>query len=368
MSTPLVDPFAPFGALLSGFEGLYELERIRRGMFLHATAPRPDVGVTPHVVVHEQDKLKLRYYAPKRDEGLPPVVLVPSLINRAYILDLESDRSMVASLAAMNHPVYLVDWGEPGPEDADEDVSYVVLELLDRAVRRACRHARAPKAAVFGYCMGGTLVAMYAALRPERLLGFATLNAPVLFAEAGRFREFVSPDVVNVDEVFPAGTLVPTWLMKPVFQMLDPMGSFTKYAAIEQAAADPKKLSRTMARERWLEEHVPCASAFCREFVRNAYQEDALINGRWSLGGETVRLEAITSPALIVVCKRDFIAPSRSGLPLFDRIQSADKELVEPDAGHIGVVVGATGPRYFFPLLDKWLRRIAQGEPQAAKE
>ena len=111
MSTPLVDPFAPFGALLSGFEGLYELERIRRGMFVHATAPRPDVGVTPHVVVHEQDKLKLRYYAPKRDEGLPPVVLVPSLINRAYILDLESDRSMVASLAGMNHPVYLVDWG-----------------------------------------------------------------------------------------------------------------------------------------------------------------------------------------------------------------------------------------------------------------
>ena len=135
-------------------------------------------------------------------------------------------------------------------------MSYVVLELLDRAVRRACRHARAPKAAVFGYCMGGTLVAMYAALRPERLLGFATLNAPVLFAEAGRFREFVSPDVVNVDEVFPAGTLVPTWLMKPVFQMLDPMGSFTKYAAIEQAAADPKKLSRTMARERWLENAI----------------------------------------------------------------------------------------------------------------
>lgn len=358
---PLYDPFRAWGALLSGLEGSFELEKIRRGMWIHATAPRPPVGLTPHRVIHRQDKLSLRYYAPAQDRGLPPLVLVPSLINRAYILDLEPDRSLVAGMAALGHPVYLVDWGTPGPEDADEDVGYVLMELLHRSIDRAVRHARAPGAVLFGYCQGGTLAAMYTALRPQKVAGLIALNAPVHFAHAGRFGRFVAPEALDVDQAFPAGTLVPTAVMRPAFQLLDPVGSFTKYAAIEAASADPLRLARTMARERWLEENVPLPSAFAREFIRRAYQEDALLAGTWPIRGERVRLEAITAPLLVVACRNDFIAPAASVLPLASRVGSAQVTVEEPESGHIGIVVGATGPRVFYPMLDRWIRRVVRG-------
>ena len=71
--------------------------RIAVGMWLHATQPRPDVGVTPHTIVHAQDKLVVRHYPPAGGKPAQPhpIVLVPSLINRAYILDLEEGRSLV---------------------------------------------------------------------------------------------------------------------------------------------------------------------------------------------------------------------------------------------------------------------------------
>ncbi|MFN7144189.1 MAG: hypothetical protein ACK4YP_10455, partial [Myxococcota bacterium] len=132
----------PLTAFVDGVPGLEQAARVRRGAQILATTPRPPVGRTPHAVIHAQDKLVVRYYAPKGEARATPVVFVPSLINRAWILDLEPGRSLVEALSGMGHPTYLVDWGEPGPEDAEEDVGYVLLELLHRSMDRVCRHAR----------------------------------------------------------------------------------------------------------------------------------------------------------------------------------------------------------------------------------
>jgi len=332
---------------------------MQRGALVHALAPRPPVGLTPYRVVHRQDKLELRWYPASGRSARPPVVLVPSMINRSWILDLEPDRSLVRALSAAGHPVYLVDWGTPGPEDAAEDVAYVVLELLHRAVDRACRHAGQPSAFLLGYCQGGTLSVMYAALRPQRVRGLCALNTPVCFAEGGRFRELVDPAVFDAARCIDADGLVPVAVMKPAFQLLDPVGSWTKYVAVDEASDDPDRLRRVMARERWLEENVPLPGAFAREFVMRAYQEDRLLAGTWSVRGERVDLKRLVAPLLVVTCAKDFICPPAAATPLSAAVGSPDREQVELGCGHIGVVVGAEGPRTFYPLLDRWLRRVA---------
>jgi polyhydroxyalkanoate synthase len=340
---------------LTGIVGTDRAERIRRGMWVHALAERPPVGQTPSAVVHTQDKLALRYYAPPPGAPrLPPVVLVPSLINRAYVLDLEPGRSLVEALATAGHPTYLVDWGTPGPEDADEDVGYVLLELLHRSIDRACRHAGAKQANVLGYCMGGTLAAMYAALRPERVARLLVLAAPVRFSAGGRFRDFVSG--LDVEAAL-GGDLVPVSVMKPAFQLLDPVGSYNKFLAVEQAARDPASLRRVMVRERWLEDNVPMTGAFAREFIHNTYQHDHLIDGRWVIRGETVRLSAIACPTLAVTCEGDFITPRAAAAPLTECVAGAREVVLR--TGHIGVVVGSEGPRTFYPLVDRFFRGVA---------
>lgn len=343
-------------------EGLVTVDRVRRGMAIYATVPRPPVAQTPHEVVHRQNKLQLRYYAPApgaADRALLPVVVVPSLINRAWVCDLEPDRSLVAALSAKGHPTYLVDWGSPGPEDRDQDVAHVVLGLLHRALDRACRHARAPSAHVVGYCQGGTLAAMYTALRPHRVASLVALTAPVSFAEAGRFRTFVDPEHVDIEEAMDADGLIPTDLMQAVFRMLDPMGNWARFQAIEAAAHDPARLARVMARERWLEENVPMVGRFAVEFIREAYQRDALVAGTWTLAGEGVDLGAITCPVFVVASERDFIAPRGSCTPLAELVGAEEVRTEVLPSGHIGLVVGSFGPRVFYPLLDGWLREHA---------
>lgn len=355
MAGAMPDPFAILGIFAERFDGVAQVEKVRKGMWIHQHAPRPPVGLTPHCVIHTHDKLVVRYYEPKEAvAGRLPVILVPSMINRAYILDLEPGRSVVEALAAAGHATYLVDWGVPSAEDAAEDVGYVLLELLHRAIDRICRHARAPQAHLFGYCQGGTLTAMYAALRPARIASLCTLAAPIEFAKGGRFRDLVMP--IDVDKAIDDDGLLPVDIMKPAFKLLDPMGNWTKYLGIEAAAKDPRKLASAMARERWLDDNVPMPGAFAKEFIKYGYHEDRLLKGTWEIRGELVRLGCVACRTLVVACDNDFITPKEAALPLVDAIGSdrARAELLA--TGHIGVVVSGAGPKVFYPLLDRWFR------------
>jgi polyhydroxyalkanoate synthase subunit PhaC len=362
-----LDPLALLRPLFHGIGGLEQSDQVRRGMHLHATLPRPPVGTTPHVIVHTQNKLTLRYYAPPGDAPhATPVVVVPSMINRATICDLEPDRSLVGGLAAQGHHVFLVDWGVPGDEDATISVEDVVLDLLHRAIDRACRHVRAPRAFLLGYCQGGTISTLYAALRPRRVAGLAVFNAPVRFSEGGRFRDFANAEHIDLDALIDPTRLVPVSVMQVAFKFLDPMGNWHKFAALERDSQDPGRLKRSLARERWLEENVPLPGTFALEFIRRTYQEDALLSGTWTIGGERVDLSSITCPVLVNAAKNDFIAPAPSVTPLADAVGSQDVTCEVLETGHIGIVVGSFGPRVFYPYLSRWFTARDAG-PRAAR-
>ena len=85
-----------------------------------------------------------------------PVVVIPSLVNRADILDLSTDRSFVRDLAAEGLAVYLLDWNAPG----ETERGYSCADYITRVMIPALKHVRARHgcaAHVIGYCMGGTL-------------------------------------------------------------------------------------------------------------------------------------------------------------------------------------------------------------------
>ncbi len=344
-SSPL--PAWPLDPALAAL-GLGPAAKIRRGMQILATAPRPPVALTASEVVFSQGRVDLRYYAPRRVRHAP-VVLVPSLINRAFILDLEPGRSLVEALSAAGYPTYLVDWGVPTIADCGQGLDEVV-GMLRRSIDRASRHARAPRAHLLGYCMGGTIATLLAARFPERVASLVALNAPARFSAGGRFADFVRQ--LDVDAAFDAEGLVPVETMKPAFQMLDPVGNVSKYLGIEAASHEPAKLARVLVRERWLEENVPLPGAFARDFIRDGYQRDALLHRRWIVHGRVAVVQDIRAPALVVACKKDFITPPAAALPLAEAIPGARAATL--DVGHIGVVVGTEGPRQFYPLLDQF--------------
>ena len=64
------------------------------------TRGRPQVGLTPADVVHRENKWRLLRYRPRKLKYETPVLLVPSLINRHYVLDLMPGKSFAEYLVA----------------------------------------------------------------------------------------------------------------------------------------------------------------------------------------------------------------------------------------------------------------------------
>src|SRR5687768_15741904 len=122
------------------------------------------------------------------DEGTrpssAPVLLVPSLINRWYILDLRESASLARALLDAGLDVYLLDWGTP--EDEDRHLGWdALLARLHRAVRTVLRFTGAPRLSLLGYCMGGTLCGIHTALHPAAIASFVDLAGPFDFSHAG---------------------------------------------------------------------------------------------------------------------------------------------------------------------------------------
>src|SRR4051794_37429937 len=145
-------------------------DKYSAGMRILLEGAQADTGQTPKEVVWTKNKAKLYRYEPAAEKKHPvPILMVYALINRPYVLDLLPGNSIIEYLTSEGFDVYLLDWGIPGDEDADLDYENYVLDYLPRAVKKVLRISDAEEYTLFGYCMGGTMSAMYASLFPEHL-------------------------------------------------------------------------------------------------------------------------------------------------------------------------------------------------------
>src|ERR671929_2043845 len=170
-------------------------DKYSRGMRIVVEGAQADTGQTPKETVWTKNKAKLYHYAPNAEKKHPvPILMVYALINRPYILDLMPGNSFIEYLVGEGFDVYMLDWGIPGDEDKDMSLEHYVMDYLPRAARKVMRTSGSEEFTLFGYCMGGTMSAMYASLFPERLKNLVLLTTPVAFPqeEIGAYRLFTS--------------------------------------------------------------------------------------------------------------------------------------------------------------------------------
>ena len=141
----------------------------------------PEVGQTPHAVVWRENKWSLLKFSPPLRRFATPILMVPSLINRWYVLDLGRGRSFIEWLVAQGHEVYCIDWGTPGDEDRYLTWDDIGGRYIGRAVRVAARESGSTDVHVLGYCLGGTLAAAYVAAFPEQVKSLLAHAAPIDF-------------------------------------------------------------------------------------------------------------------------------------------------------------------------------------------
>lgn len=286
-------------------------------------------------------------------EPRAPLLLVPSLINRWYVMDLRPGASLVEALVGAGFDVWLLDWGVPEAEDRYLDWD-AVLRRLGRAARRVLRETADHQLGILGYCMGGTLTAIFAAQHPELLGALVTLAAPIDFARGGMLRRMVEPAWFDAGAIADAGNVAPLQ-MQAGFSALRPTLDLSKLATMYELATDARAREAFLALEAWAGDNIPFPGEAYRRYITELYQQNQLVAGTHRANGRPVRLEAIGCPTLVITASRDAICPPAAATALLDHASASDTAIVEVPGGHVGAVVGSRAAREMYPKLIRWL-------------
>lgn len=281
-----------------------------------------------------------------------PVLFVPSLINRAYVLDLLPERSMMRWLAARHVRPLLMDWGWPGAAERRFDLTEVIAGRLERALL-----ARRRPVVLAGYCMGGLLALALALRHPERVRGVAPLATPWDFhAERSHEAVQLGSGIAALEPLLQSGGTLPIDALQTLFAGIEPASVGAKYRAFGHLDPHSAAARDFVALEDWLNDGIPLAAPIAREVFVGWYGENRPGRGAWRVAEAPVMPETLRCAAFVAVPSRDRIVPPGSALALALRIPGA--ELHRPDAGHIGMTAGPRAEHALWqPLLD-WLRRL----------
>lgn len=316
------------------------------------------VGVTPHTVVWSENKWRLLKFSPAKRVHRTPVLMVPSLINRWYVLDLGPGRSLIEWLVAQGHEVFCIDWGTPGAEDRYLTWDDIGGRYLGRAVRLAAQETG--QTHVLGYCLGGTIATAYTAAFPDHVASLLDLAAPIDFSAAGIMALWTRTPTFNVDALLAAFGNVPWPLMQASFTMLRPTLRASKAVTILDRAWDDEFLDGFLASEKWGADNVSFPGACYGQYIQDLYRGNKLVTGEFSVLGRPAKLSSITCPVLAIAFTDDNIVPVAAAQPLIDLVASRDKQILVDRGGHVGAVVSRKAATKLWPALSTfWAQRDA---------
>ena len=285
--------------------------------------------------------------------GDPAVLVVPSLINRHYVLDLLPERSFVGHLAENGLRPLVVDWDEPGPVERRFDLADYIAGRLDAAFEAALGLAAAP-IAVIGYCMGGLLALTLALRRRREVACLALLATPWDFHSEHAARPRLLGAAADWLAASSAAGIVPVDLLQSLFFLVDPFAVERKFVRFAGLDAESAAARAFVALEDWVNDGVPLALPTACDCLRRWYAENEPGRGVWRVAGRRVTPAELERPALVVIPGGDRIVPPRSAEPLAAAL--GDATVLRPALGHVGMMSAARAPGLLWAPVAQWLR------------
>jgi polyhydroxyalkanoate synthase len=286
----------------------------------------------------------------------PAVLFVPSLINRAYILDLMAEASMLRWLSAQGLHPYLLDWGWPGEVERHFSLTDYIAGRLERAL------AAIPGPVILaGYCMGG-LLCLAAALRVQatgagKLTGLALLATPWDFHAADpALPKRISETLPAMEAAMQFSGTLPIDALNTLFTMADPHGVGNKYRDFAAQDKTLPRAKRFVAMEDWLADGVPLAAPVAREALGGWYVANTPARNQWRVAGLAVDPAQLNLPVFCAIPERDRLVPALSAHALAAKLARAT--IITPAAGHIGMVAGTRAQAALWRPFADWVHGL----------
>ncbi|WP_174734981.1 alpha/beta fold hydrolase [Mesobacillus harenae] len=310
---------------------------------------------TSRIAVWKKNKAVLWHYPSPQKKYNTPVFLVYSLVNQAFILDLGPGASMIEGFTEQGYDVYLLDFGIPGYEDKYLTLDHYIIDYIQTGVQRALMHSGTEAITLTGYCLGGTLAVIYAAVAKEPIKNLILFAAPVDFSQSRDMNNWIralKQGEINVNELIDEYGVIPAKVMEYALKMVTSPVSFTPQLAKLARADDKKYLEKWRRFDTWVKGHVPFAGAALKQLINDLVKDNKLIKNNLKIRGQRVNLRKIKANLLVVSTEGDQLIPEELIKPLMAKVTSVDKTYKRVKGGHVTLAIRGGIPDF----LSEWLR------------
>lgn len=282
------------------------------------------------------------------------VLAVPSLINKAFILDLSEDRSLLRDLAQNGCRVFLLDWGCPDQAEKDFSVDDYILQRLHRAVVELVAHHQRP-IHLLGYCMGGNLCLAYASLFPFAVQSLILLATPWDFHSDPAMRTRIQLLKPVLDLIIQQTGHLPIDVLQSLFASLDPVLIQDKFIRFSHINPNSEKARFFVALEDWLNDGVPLAQQVARTCLFDWFEQNTPGRNQWQVAGHNITPQTLPTPTYLLIPETDRIVPPESALALHDALPNSTLSRVS--SGHITMTCGPKAKSQTYDPICKWLKK-----------
>jgi len=288
-----------------------------------------------------------------------PLLICYALVNTPYMVDLQSDRSIVRGLLAQGEDVYLIDWGFPDRSDRYRTIEDHVERYLGGAVDVLRARFGLDAINLLGICQGGAFSLCYTALHPDKIRNLVTMVTPV---------DFHTPDNMlahwtrgmDVDLMVDTMGNVPADVMNWCYLTLKPWRLMVqKYVGLVDILDDKAAVEDFLRMEQWIFDSPDQAGETYRQFMKQFYQANGFVNGGIEIGGREVALANVTVPVLNIFAEQDHLVPPSAAKPLGGLIGGDDYSELSFRGGHIGIYVSGRAQKEVPTAIHEWLAKRA---------
>ena len=315
------------------------------------------VGSTPRELVGEFNKCKVYRYATETpvDPKKQPMLFVPSLINRPFILDLLPEKSMIRFFCDQGYPVYLLDWGTPSDEDRFLPFVRYVRDYINNAVEIAKKNSHAEQVHLMGHCLGGTFSLIYASLRPSQVCSLTLMTAPFDFSQTGLLTTWAQNKSFNLEGMIEAYGNAPWPLLQASFNMLRPTLITNKIRTFIERSGDEKFMQGFLAMELWSNDNVSFPGECYKTMITEFYRKNSLAHQELVLDGQRIELSSIQAPIFSIICEDDHIVPPAAMHGFESHFPKSQLNVERRGGGHIGGLISSRARKELWPQLNNWL-------------
>ncbi|MFC9839581.1 PHA/PHB synthase family protein [Rhodococcus sp. NPDC127530] len=364
-NNPLISPVG-WKALIDtgGLSAVRGLKAFARDMLSQPRIPAmvdPDafavgetVATTKGAVVLQTRAFELIHYAPQTPKvRSTPLLMIPPVINKYYIMDIAPGRSMIEYFLQQGQQLYAISWRNPQARHRDWDVNTygaAIIEALD-AVQTI---AGTDSAHLLATCSGGILAAMTAAHLAEigegdRIAGL-TLAVTVLDQSRAGFASAAMSERAAQAAIRASRSkgYLDGRAMAEVFAWLRPTDLVWRYWVNNYVQGRPPAAFDVLF---WNADTTRMAAALHRDLVLIGLRNALTTPGAVSMLGTPVDLSKVTADSYVIGGVADHISPWQACYRSARLLGSKDNRFVLSSSGHIAALVNPPGnPRASFRI------------------